>query len=262
MQKIIRGPIEAVLQKLRDEENIRGLVHSANKKSPSITVENIVDAARRDSFSTYLRVHNLERPEPPQLSDWDNGHDCLYLRSHGYLNRKGYGTLLVYIGIAQLADYLDCVCGCVVDWRKLTITDARLLFKQLCDDIGVRPRAFGPFLVPLVKATVGQRNNLAIYGGKKLIAPPPWCTQSEVFEQLMASLRDKHYRAQAKRQGREPVDAEGVPQFGARTPKRRAPRTNKPPAAKRVIVIESSEDESSAKSGCKYHVLSGRSHQN
>lgn len=229
--KVNRSALEQILKRLEDEKIQKGLVHNPNKKTEWINVKNIVAAARDDAFAKYLEMHNLERPDPPHCNDWTLHHDCAYLRSHGYLARKGYGTLLTYIGIAQLADYLDAVPDrdVRIDWTEFSITEARLLFKRLCADIGVRARSFGPFVHGICKATVGQRRNLALFGGRKLVAPPPWTVNKQAFDAVLAELRTAHYTAQAKRQGgRTTANAAApLPPYGQRTPQQRAKRSKK-----------------------------------
>lgn len=250
MRKI--SAIEAVLKRIQDEKIQRGLVHNANKKTEWINVPNIVAAARDDSFSKYLEMHNLERPDPPHCNDWTANHDCTYLRTHGYLQRRGYGTLLTYIGIAQLADYLDRVPdGDVrIRWQELGVTDARLLFKRLCRDIGIAPRGMGPFINILWRATVGQRSNLALFGGRKLTAPPPWTVNKEAFDAVLAEERQALYSAKARRRRRHdaPSDAAAdLPPYGKRTPQKRAKRARKQ---------QSSDEEQSSDSEGVY-ALSG-----
>jgi hypothetical protein len=228
MLRHTRDILENHLDQLHEQEVRLGLVHNANKKTPHITVSTIVEAARRDSFATYLRMHNLDRPDPPHNNDWYHSHDCAYLRSHGYLTKKGFGTLVIYIGIAQLADYLDNVPNKdpEIQWQELSITEARFLFARLCSDVGVRPRAFGQFVTMIAKATTGQRKNLTLFGGKKLDEPPPWCVCKQKWLKVRAKERELHYTKQAKRQGKV-VAAHNLPPYGSRTAQARAPHSRK-----------------------------------
>jgi len=218
---------EGVLKKIREDDKRKGLVHNENKKTPWVNVPNIVEAARDNSFAKYIAQHNLPGPNPPHCNDWTLNHDCAYLRTHGYLVKKGFQTLLTYIGIAQLADYLDRLPNRdeEVDWRKLTITEARLAFKQLCRDIGIQPRAMGPFITTIARATVGQRSDPRLFGGRKLQAPPAWCVSGAGWKAMLMVLRSGHYTAQARRQGHLRLEeSEELPMYGERTPQQRAPR--------------------------------------
>lgn len=214
------------VSELSEEERRLGLI--AGNQRGFIKVTDIVEAARKDSFTTYLKAHNLEGPDPPQPNDWYNAHDCLYLRTRGFLTRKGYGTLIVYISIAQLADYLDNLPNREkeIDWRKLTITDARVLSARLATDLGIRPRNMGSFIHSIVRASHAARANLALYGGKKLIKPPPWCVYKVKWDEVLAEERVRHYTAQAERQGSARA-LTSLPPYGSRTSKARAPRRTK-----------------------------------
>lgn len=237
------GVVEQVLKRIEDDKIKKGLVHNPNKKTEWINVPNIVAAARDDSFAKYLEMHQLDRPDPPHCNDWTLHHDCAYLRSHGYLTRKGYNTLRTYIGIAQLADYLDHVPDrdVRIRWQELLVTDARLLFRRLCNDTGIRPRSFGQFVHGICKATVGQRNNLALFGGRKLVAPPPWTVNYDSFSAVLDEERSAEYSAQAKRRGTQvDANAAALPAYGKRS-------ANKQRAPKRKLK-KAKQDESSSSS--------------
>lgn len=251
-----RSTVEQVLERIRVEKIQKGLVHNPNKKTDWINVPNIVAAARDDSFAKYLEMHELERPDPPHCNDWKDHHDCAFLRSHGYLARKGYNTLRTYIGIAQLADYLDNVPDRDprIRWQEFLVTDSKLLFARLCHDVGIRPRAFGPFVHGICKATAGQRSNLALFGGRKLVAPPPWTVNKEAFDAVLDEERTKAYRSQARRRGSQ-VDANAaeLPAYGKRAAaKKRAPRRKR---AKQQE--EHSEEFYASKSESSDHAFSG-----
>lgn len=239
------GVFQEIINRFREQDKQRGLVHLPNKKTPYINVVNIVAAAHDDSFEKYLKEHGLPTPGITMTGDWRDHHDCVYLRTHGFLNQKGFGTLLKYIGIAQLADYIDHVPNREpeVNWRELTITDAILLFRRLCREVGVKPRNFGPFVHAICRATLGQRRNLALFGGRKLMAPPPWCRFKQQWDEVLAEERQKHYKQQARRQGRAADESEGLPAYGYRTAKNRAPRRKKRAAADEEQSSEHSSEQ-------------------
>jgi len=212
---------------LTEEERVLGLINrSIEGRNNYVKLADVVAAARKDSFTTYLRVRGLEGPSPPLPNDWYNSHDCQWLRTRGYLVRKGYATLLIYITVAHFVEYLELLPNRdkAIDWRALTVTDARILAARLCKDLGIRPRNMGAYIHSIARSTHEARMDLKTYGGKKLIKPPPWCVFKEAWDKVLAEEREQHYTKQAKRQGSTGKKIPGVPAYGARNSQHRAPR--------------------------------------